>query len=106
MASTPDDAGTALPGSQPPGRSAPPPARKRDVGQTIRTLATAMVAVLATVFLLSNAQTVTVDLIVTTVETPLAVVIAACLALGAILGVGAMGIRSRRRAKSAKARRR
>lgn len=62
-----------------------------------------VLAVITTIFLLRNSQSVEVDFVFASVWLPLYVVLAGALMLGAILGVGAMGMRSRRKTKERKA---
>ena len=63
-------------------------------------------AVVVTVFLLSNAQSVEVSFVVTSVEMPLWIVLGVAVLLGAALAAGLIGLRSRRRSRARRSQRR
>lgn len=83
---------TSTEGHEP--RAAPARRSRREQG---RLVAAAVAIVAATAFVLSNTQTVTIDWVVTTTETPLIVALLVAILLGAALG--ALASRQRRRRK-------
>ena len=87
---------------QQPGRR-PAPGRASDFARSLKTAAYVVVAVVTTIFLLRNSQSVDVDFVVTSVSVPLFLVLLITLILGAVLALGAQGLRSRRRGKRAQA---
>ena len=76
--------------------------RRADIGRNVRTIAYVALAVFVTIFLLRNAQTVEVDFVLGSVEVPMFVVLIVTLMLGAVLALGAQGLRHRRKAKRAR----
>ena len=87
---------------QQPGRR-PAPGRASDFARSLKTAAYVVVAVVTTIFLLRNSQSVDVDFVVTSVSVPLFLVLLITLILGAVLALGAQGLRYRRRGKRAQA---
>ncbi len=73
-----------------------------DLQRNAKTAAWVFVAVITTIFLLRNAQSVEVDFVFTSVDMPLFIVLGATLILGAVLALGAQGLRHRRKTKAAK----
>jgi len=65
----------------------------------LKTLLYVVVAVITTVFLLINSQTVEVNFLFATAEVPLFVALAVALVLGVLLALGAVGMRKVRAAK-------
>lgn len=76
--------------------------RRADIGRNVRTIAYVALAVFVTIFLLRNAQTVEVDFVFGSVEVPMFVVLIVTLLLGAVLALGAQGLRHRSKAKRAR----
>lgn len=62
------------------------------VGRTIRTVIYVVIAVITTIFLVSNSQTVEVNYIFGTAQTPLFLALGIALILGVLLTLGAFGI--------------
>jgi uncharacterized integral membrane protein len=71
-----------------------------DVGRTLKTVGYVTLAVVVTIFLLRNSQSVEVDFVFASLEVPLFLVLLAALILGAILALGVAGLRRRRRRKA------
>jgi uncharacterized integral membrane protein len=67
--------------------------RSATVLRSVRTTAWVVLAVLTTVFLLGNSQTVEVNFLLATVQTPLFVALSVALILGIVLALGAVGLR-------------
>jgi uncharacterized integral membrane protein len=84
-----------------------PPAKQassgRDTARTLKTVGYVVLAVIVTIFLLRNAQSVEVDFVVASLEVPLFLVLLATLLLGAVLALGISGLRRHRKAKGRKA---
>jgi uncharacterized integral membrane protein len=73
--------------------------RASDVGRSLKTAAYVAIAVVATIFLLRNSQSVEVDFVFTSVEVPLFLVLLATLIVGAVLALGAQGLRHRKKSR-------
>ncbi len=76
-----------------------PTASGGDIGRTLKTAGYVTLAVILTIFLLRNSQSVEVDFVFASLEVPLFLVLLATLILGAVLALGASGLRRRRRRK-------
>lgn len=82
-----------------PAGPAPAPKQRSDLGRSLKTAAYVAVAVVATIFLLRNSQSVEVDFVFTSVEVPLFLVLLVTLLVGAVLALGAQGLRHRRKSR-------
>jgi uncharacterized integral membrane protein len=82
-----------------PGEPAQAPHSGTDRGRTAKTVGYVVLAVVVTIFLLRNAQSVEVDFVFASLEVPLFLVLLATLFLGAVLALGISGLRRRRKAK-------
>ena len=87
----------------PPGKPARTASSGRDAARTLKTVGYVVLAVIATIFLLRNAQSVEVDFVFASLEVPLFLVLIAALLLGAVLALGISGLRRHRKAKGKKA---
>ena len=87
----------------PPGKPAGTASSGRDTARTLKTVGYVVLAVIVTIFLLRNAQSVEVDFVFASLEVPLFLVLLAALLLGAVLALGISGLRRRRKAKGKQA---
>lgn len=74
-----------------------------DLGRSLKTAAYVAMAVVVTIFLLRNSQSVEVDFVFASVEVPLFLVLLATLILGAVLALGAQGLRHRKKSQQRRA---
>jgi uncharacterized integral membrane protein len=88
----------SVPAPEPAGPS-PAPSQRSDLGRSLKTAAYVAVAVVATIFLLRNSQSVEVDFVFTSVEVPLFLILLVTLLVGAVLALGAHGLRQRRKSR-------
>ena len=86
----------------PPGKPARTASSGRDTARTLKTVGYVVLAVIVTIFLLRNAQSVEVDFVFASLEVPLFLVLIAALLLGAVLALGISGLRRHRKAKGKK----
>lgn len=83
------------PAPQPPEprkQPSPKPSRAAGLGRGVRTVVYIAIAVITTIFLLSNSQSVEVNFIFGTAQTPLFLALGVALILGALLALGGVGI--------------